>query len=336
MDCLFRTIDTDSIGNTVRKIAVAEYHTTNHRLERIWEQPLLFEGGFAQGDFDQDGRTEFATPGFAYGGRPGKLFLFENSGNNAFQMTYHDSTPFVNYYAIASGDVDGDGKPEIFSEANMETDWAFVHEADSNDHFSLKLLIHFSTGSGFNVPAYFARDIDGNGRQELVLTTGPYILILKGNGDNGYSVWYLRREADLRGMQFTDLNHDGRMDLAVASAQYDTLSGRNNYFTKLYLNSRTTSSSEGQVLPSKVDLFANYPNPFNPVTTIEYSIPTLQVVRLFLFDILGQRVRVLVDDLQESGLHRVEFNASGLASGVYFYQLRAGSSVITKKLLLVR
>jgi hypothetical protein len=80
----------------------------------------------------------------------------------------------------------------------------------------------------------------------------------------------------------------------------------------------------------------NYPNPFNPTTTIKYELPKSSMVRLSVYDILGREVSVLVNETVDAGVHEVRFEAAGLASGVYFYRLTAGSFVQTRKLLLVR
>jgi len=89
-------------------------------------------------------------------------------------------------------------------------------------------------------------------------------------------------------------------------------------------------------VPDRFALSQNYPNPFNPLTTIYYSIPSASPVVLKVFNLLGQEIVTLVNTVQSSGTYAVTFNASALASGVYFYQLQAGSFVSTKKMLLVR
>jgi hypothetical protein len=80
----------------------------------------------------------------------------------------------------------------------------------------------------------------------------------------------------------------------------------------------------------------NYPNPFNPSTTIRYGLPNRSHVSLTVFNTLGQQVSQLVNGEQEAGYHEVNFDASGLSSGVYLYRMQAGSYVETRKLLLVR
>lgn len=84
------------------------------------------------------------------------------------------------------------------------------------------------------------------------------------------------------------------------------------------------------------ELFQNYPNPFNPTTTIEFSISEPQKVKLVVYSLLGEEVKVLVDDYKFAGSHSVIFNASDLASGVYNYTLFAGKKSKSKKLVLLK
>jgi hypothetical protein len=91
--------------------------------------------------------------------------------------------------------------------------------------------------------------------------------------------------------------------------------------------------------PEMVKDFAlanNYPNPFNPSTKIEYSLPTSEYVSLKVYDIIGREVATLVSTQQNAGTHKVEFNASNLTSGVYFYKIEAGSFASVKKMLLLK
>jgi flagellar hook assembly protein FlgD len=80
----------------------------------------------------------------------------------------------------------------------------------------------------------------------------------------------------------------------------------------------------------------NFPNPFNPSTTIRYGLANSSQVTLTVFNTLGQQVALLQNGEQEAGYHEVKFDGSGLSSGVYYYRLTAGTFVEMKKLLLVR
>lgn len=89
-------------------------------------------------------------------------------------------------------------------------------------------------------------------------------------------------------------------------------------------------------VPTSFTLNQNYPNPFNPTTTISYDLPRRSAVYLKIFNVLGEEVVTLVNGEVEAGRHRVQWEARGLPSGVYLYQLRAGNLVETKKLILAR
>ena len=80
----------------------------------------------------------------------------------------------------------------------------------------------------------------------------------------------------------------------------------------------------------------NTPNPFNPNTKISYSIPKQSFVQLKVFDVLGREVATLVNEEQPTGNYSIEFDASNLTSGIYFYRIQAGDFVEIKKMLLMK
>ncbi len=98
----------------------------------------------------------------------------------------------------------------------------------------------------------------------------------------------------------------------------------------------TGVESSERNIPSTYALEQNYPNPFNPATTIQFALPKYSKVKIVVYDILGRLITKLVDGNFNAGIHKVQFNASNLASGVYFYRLEAGDFVNVKKLLLLK
>jgi hypothetical protein len=89
-------------------------------------------------------------------------------------------------------------------------------------------------------------------------------------------------------------------------------------------------------LPTVFALEQNYPNPFNPTTSIKFALPKETRLELVVYNVLGQRVRVLVDEVRPAGYYEERFDATALASGVYLYRIHAGDFVATKRLLLVK
>jgi flagellar hook assembly protein FlgD len=87
---------------------------------------------------------------------------------------------------------------------------------------------------------------------------------------------------------------------------------------------------------NKFDLGDNYPNPFNPSTTISYSLPTNGNVQIKIFDVLGSEVAKLVDETKSAGKHSVEWNGSNYASGIYFYTITFDNQTLHKKMLMIK
>ena len=96
------------------------------------------------------------------------------------------------------------------------------------------------------------------------------------------------------------------------------------------------TSTESNELPAEVALLGNYPNPFNPETTIGYALPHAGKVRLVVYDLLGHEVAVLVDGPQPAGRHAVRFRGDHLPSGPYAYRLQAGDEVVVRTMILVK
>ena len=119
-------------------------------------------------------------------------------------------------------------------------------------------------------------------------------------------------------------------------------SGKNFYYfdgyqiTLGYTEITTSLVAQREGPATSYELSQNYPNPFNPSTTICYALPSRSHVTLAVFNTLGQQVAMIVQEEQGAGYHEVQFDASGLASGVYLYRLVAGEYIQTKKFVLVR
>jgi 1,4-alpha-glucan branching enzyme len=101
----------------------------------------------------------------------------------------------------------------------------------------------------------------------------------------------------------------------------------------ILLDVENTGANE---VPSEYHLEQNYPNPFNPSTTIRYSITKPELVRIKLYDILGREVESLVNEYKQAGTYEIQFNALGLASGIYLYRIESGDFFQTKKMIILK
>ncbi len=132
---------------------------------------------------------------------------------------------------------------------------------------------------------------------------------------------------------------NGVVDQAVANALHDA-SDHLPVLLKLRFEVTTAIKTDDN-LPEQLQLYANYPNPFNPSTTIQFILPAPGEVSLNIFNARGQKIRQLVGGSHPAGLHQVRWdakdqNGNGVASGIYFYQLQFSGQVITKKMLLIQ
>jgi len=129
------------------------------------------------------------------------------------------------------------------------------------------------------------------------------------------------------------------MPVGTNKVRFATKSGFGN---NLYIDRVTSgilTGIEGNAItltPDKFELSQNYPNPFNPVTKISFSIPKQSLVSLKVYDMLGKEVAKLVNEVKTAGVYNVNFDASSLSSGVYFYKIEAGNFSEIKKMMLIK
>jgi hypothetical protein len=102
------------------------------------------------------------------------------------------------------------------------------------------------------------------------------------------------------------------------------------------INNEVSGITEAKDIPTRYCLYQNYPNPFNPKTNIKYSIPKEGIVTISVYNMIGQKVSVIVNEKKSPGIYEVIWDASRLSSGVYIYYLISGSFSNSKKLILLK
>lgn len=140
---------------------------------------------------------------------------------------------------------------------------------------------------------------------------------------------WIDRKRNLTGITFTRIAAGSQKDL---NTQFKMM----RMLRAIIDSSVTSVAQEAGTQTRSFHLEQNYPNPFNPSTTIQFSLAEKQNVRLAIFDLMGREVALLFDEEKAAGQHAVIFDASGLAGGVYFYQMRRGAAIETRKFLLLR
>ena len=163
---------------------------------------------------------------------------------------------------------------------------------------------------------------------------------VKYNSD-GIQQWAIHYKAASVGTRFSpnDIAVSKSGEVYVAGTSHYE-SGSNfllsTYTTIKYVEVAVSVDENENIIPDASSLSQNYPNPFNPSTRMRYAIPQLSKVVIKVFDILGNEIETLVNEEKQSGNYEITWYAENLPSGVYFYQLKAGSFVETKKMILLR
>jgi hypothetical protein len=133
-----------------------------------------------------------------------------------------------------------------------------------------------------------------------------------------------------------DINNDGVLECSLLRFDYPSFA---SYRIEVYNTGVSGILSEGK--PVKFELMQNYPNPFNPSTTINYNVKSESFVKLKIYDVQGELVNVLVNEVKPSGEYQINWNGSNqnnlkLPSGVYFYQIEVGQNRQSKKMVLLK
>lgn len=176
-------------------------------------------------------------------------------------------------------------------------------------------------------------DISGDGKDDIefvaITNSGQYNDFLLVDGASGNILYRLPFTNDLGIRLIGDVDGDGHNEILCQPSDTSWIVYATNGIS-------TGVTEQAPNNPTSFQLRQNYPNPFSPSTIISYSLPTGGHVMLRVFDVLGREVKTLVDERQSAGNHQVPLSATGLASGVYFYQLQAGDKVQAKKLMVIK
>jgi hypothetical protein len=268
-------------------------------------------------DLDGDGDMDVLSASWI----DDKIAWYENDGDENFTLRYitTNSGGTGSVFAI---DVDGDEDMDVLS-GGTKIAW---YENYRNEYFINHTI---TNGSGSPV---FAIDVDGDTDIDVLSASwgDDKIAWYENDGDEIFTPYIITSNADGANFVYAvDVDGDGDIDVLSAS--------ENDSKIVWYENLGVVGVDEiSGALPTEFDLTQNYPNPFNPSTKIEYQIPEISFVTLKVYDVLGSEVVTLVNEEIPIGRHEVEFNATSLPSGIYFYRLQADSFVETKKMVLMK
>lgn len=313
----------------------------------------------AIGDLENDGTKEIVVVSY-YITDDDSLYVFDAAGNlkNGFPVVVR----FARLSSPALGDIDGDGDLEILVgglDNNTEMLYGFHHDGTVIQNFPVPLNHPGNVGNINSSPVI--GDIDGDTTSvEIIVKASDYIFAIHQDTTTVAGFPYFINDENQSATHgpspiIDDFDKDGDIEYVFASIpgkihffDMNEVYNKNFEFWNSYkhdmhntgaafpIETLTEVSEFNNTLPSNFILSQNYPNPFNPATTIKYQIPKLSHVTLKVYDVLGNEINTIVNQEKPAGNYQVEFDAGKLTSGVYFYQLKAGTFIKTKKMILLR
>jgi enediyne biosynthesis protein E4 len=275
--------------------------------------------GSCWGDFDNDGDLDLFVSNDGQNN-----FLYMNTGAPNFGFIKITSGSIVNdggnSFGCAAGDYDNDGQLDVYV-ANRLNQQNFLYRNNGNSN---KWITIKCTGTVSNKAAIGTKvRIKAGGTWQVQEVTAQ-------TGYNSQNMWL----------------HFGLGNASVIdSIKVEWHNGLVHHFTNQAPNRNITILESGIInginqtgyeLPSDFYLFQNYPNPFNPVTKIKFAVRSSGKVKLNVYDVSGKITAKLIDNDLKPGTYETEFDASGLASGIYFYSIIAGNYIETKKMILIK
>lgn len=251
----------------------------------------------------------------------GGYFNKPNANSNQYSRIYKSTDDGNNWSIIGNS---------VFGKTDGETITQLLIDPFNNEKIyaatNRGLYISFNGGADWVAPSII-RDI----KSIIADPNQNGLLFLAGNSgvfkstDSGLN-WAKMIEG-LPGIDIKTLAYDCNKKILYAS-----ISNRGIWRYDL----RPVGIVNNELLPAKFALEQNYPNPFNPTTTISYSLPEAGMVTLNIYNMLGQKVACLVNEVKTAGMHKATFNANKLASGIYIYELRANNKVLKNKMNLIK
>jgi hypothetical protein len=238
---------------------------------------------------------------------------------------------------INFGDTNGDGKEEFIIEDEVGVN---VHYSMDSTFTLGRSFAILCSGGDFNKDGYddFMATNNYFRNNDSVMVGATFIYRGSNSIDTVYD-YMVEGENQWCGIyaaSIKDINGDDYDDILIFTPGYPD---NENPTGKLYIYSyiKPNEITDDQVWhPIKFQLSQNFPNPFNPSTTINYQLPKTGFVTLKIYDILGKEVATLVNEQKNKGRYSVNYDASRLASGVYIYQLRVNDYLSSKKMLLLK
>jgi hypothetical protein len=272
--------------------------------------------------------TAATEPGISTDEMNALITFLDNGGNlylNGVDLAYQMADPTSPYYTSATHDFFNN---YLHSSYVLKEHSAKITQGIDGDPITVSLDILRLTG--------------GSGANTINHSIGKYANQISASGPDAFNILHFWLKPD----EYSAVRaiHNGMFGVGrvvFTTFGFETISEaevRSLFAERVisWLSSPTSVEETSSILPVEFVLSQNYPNPFNPITTIKFSVPETSPVTIKVFDVLGNEVAVLLDEVKSAGVFKLIYDASETASGIYFYQMKAGHFISVKKMSILK
>lgn len=333
-----------------KKIIVSEFRDSINNFANVFEYENLDETfyGFAIGDIDSDEKTELIS-----GSGLGKLISIEAVRGNYYELIWQDDFSIYNaYMKTTTEDIDENGKPEFwiggqdFVEGITRLE---CYEATGDNSYEPVATIELRYINSLYTNYLQSNDLDGDGKEELIVSIANVILILKFIGSvnkHQYEILYVKigeatePTAEFQPLTIADLDGDGKIDILLPFDKYEN--GQYIDFSHILKQNGTMGVEDLNTHQASFNVYIkSYPVPFNSTSSVRFSIVKEGTAKIKVYNSLGKEIKTLLEEQLSPGEYNIQWEArdeygAPLPSGIYFISLQTENVLKTTKTILLK
>jgi hypothetical protein len=328
---------------------IAKYDRANNEFSLVYQNRpsnyTIHTRGFTFGDFDSDGKQNFAVSNYL-----GEVFVYEHTEGNNYNVIRIDSLPISNVYLqLFTNDLNHNGKPGLWICGDgyingVGSQIIYIYEANGDDQYNIIYSIAVIGGSTWYASSMVSADIDNDGTDEVLLCIDQHLLVFK-NILDGYELYYIKRNELLNqnsnyiSATIADFDKDNYPEIILSMDLVENNALRG--FSRIYKKTSTLNVLDNNSEPYNYYLSEAYPNPFNPSTTLSFVIGNSSLVIFKVYDILGNEIKTLLYESLTSGKYELTWDGTDnsgkkVSSGIYFINMVSGSFNKSIKTILLK